>query len=159
MVFLDGIGCNPTGSKPRFIARLGYRVTAPLLSDLDFQVAEADRAIAEVKPALIVGYSRGAGVALMVTDRVKPRLLIAPSLHWVSDGRGCEGRVVVLHSATDEGLPLDEARVHLLRCGLAAADLRVVGADHTMIDPPALAALEAALDELTKEGQPVLRHD
>lgn len=149
VVFLDGLGCNPDGFKPRFLAGLGYRVTAPLLPDLDFPaaVAEADRAIAAARPAVIVGYSRGAGVALMASDRATPRLLIAPALHWVADGLGCGGRVVVLHSAGDDGLPLDEVRTHLVRCGLTA-DLRVVGADHSMIDPPALAALTAALSEL-----------
>ena len=46
VLFLDGIGCNPAGFKPRFIAGLGYRVTAPNLPDLDFSasVEIADRA-------------------------------------------------------------------------------------------------------------------
>lgn len=155
VVFLDGLGCNPTGFKPRFIAGLGYHLTAPLLPDLDFSaaVAEADRVIDEVKPAVIVGYSRGAGVAMMVRDRTTPRLLIAPSLRWVADGRGFEGRLVILHSATDDGLPLEDVQAHLSRCGLVMADWRVVGEDHTMIDSPALAALADALSELTQETQ------
>lgn len=152
VVFLDGLGCNPDGFKPRFIAGLGYRVTAPLLPDLDFPaaVAEADRAIGAARPGVVVGYSRGASVALSASDRLTPRLLIAPALHWIADGRGFDGTLVILHSATDDALPLDEVRAHLDRCGLAGADLRVVGEDHTMIDPPALAALAVALDELTK---------
>jgi hypothetical protein len=59
--------------------------------------------------------------------------------------------VVVLHSATDDGLPLAGVQDELARCGLVA-DLRVVGSDHTMIDPAALSALMAALSELTGES-------
>jgi hypothetical protein len=152
VLFLDGIGCNPGGYKPRFIAGLGYRVTAPQLPDLDFPaaVAIADQALAESPPDVIVGYSRGAGVAMMLRDRHIPRLLIAPALHWTSDGCGFEGRLVVLHSATDDSLALDGVRSELTRCGLSAAFLRVVGEDHTMIDRAALSALTAALSELAE---------
>jgi len=150
-LFLDGIGCNPDGYKPRFIAGLGYRVTAPQIPDLDFPaaVAVADQTVVESPPDVIVGYSRGAGVAMMLRDRHTPRLLIAPALHWTSDGCGFEGRLVVLHSATDDGLPLESVRGELARCGLSVADLRVVGEDHTMIDQPALSALTVALTELS----------
>ena len=151
VLFLDGIGCNPSGFKPRFLRELGYQVTVPELPDLDFPaaVALADRACAESAPDVIVGYSRGAGVALMLRDRTTPRVLIAPSLRWVADDRGFDGRLVILHSATDDGLPLDGVRAHLTRCGLLTAELHVVGDDHTMIDPAALAALTTALCELT----------
>lgn len=150
ILYLDGLGCNPDGFKPRFITGLGYRVTVPLLPDLDFPaaVAEADRAIAEIKPTVVIGYSRGGGVALMTKERVTPRLLIAPSLRWVEDGRGFDGRLVILHSSTDDGLPLESVQSHLARCALFTAELRIVGEDHTMIDAPALAALELALREL-----------
>lgn len=151
VLFLDGIGCNPVGFKPRFIAGLGYRVTAPQLPDLNFPeaVAVADKANAESPADVIVGYSRGAGVAMMLRDRRNPRLLIAPALHWASDDCGLAARCVILHSATDDGLPLDRVRGELIRCGMVGADLRVVGADHTMIDEAALSALMAALKELT----------
>jgi hypothetical protein len=163
VLFLDGIGCNPEGYKPRFIAGLGYRVTAPQLPDLDFPaaVAVADQAVAASPPDVIVGYSRGAGVAMMLRDRHTPRLLVAPALRWASGGCGFEGRLVVLHSATDDGLPLDGVRSELARCGLSTADLRVVGEDHTMIDPAALAALTASLVELAggKMAEPIAAAD
>jgi hypothetical protein len=152
VLFLDGIGCNPTGYKPRFIAGLGYQVTAPMLPDLDFPaaVALADQAVTASKPDVIVGYSRGAAVAMMLQDRCLPRVLIAPALSRVDAARGFAGRLVVLHSATDDGLPLERVRAELTRCGLTGADLRVVGDDHTMIDQAALSALTAALRELTE---------
>lgn len=156
VLFLDGIGCNPAGYKPRFIASLGYRVTAPQLPDLDFMasIEAANRAIADSPPDVVVGYSRGAGVAMMLRDRHTPRLLIAPALRWVADGVRFNGRLVVLHSATDDGLPLDVVQAELSRCGLSAvADLRVVGEDHTMIDPAALSALRDALAELIEHPQ------
>jgi hypothetical protein len=125
-------------------------VTTPNLPDLDFPtaVAIADLACAESSPDVIVGYSRGAGVALMLRDIHTPRVLIAPALRWVADDRGVNGRLVILHSATDDSLPLDELRAHLTRCKLSNAELHVVGDDHTMIDPAALSALTAALIEL-----------
>lgn len=147
VLFLDGIGCNPDGFKPRFIRECGYHVTVPQLPDLDFaaSVAMANHALAETAPDVVVGYSRGGGVAMMLDDLLTPRLLIAPALRWVKGGRGCKVRFVILHSATDDSLPLDEVRAHLTRCDLSEADLRMVGEDHTMIDPSALAALTAAL--------------
>ena len=153
VLFLDGLGCNPAGYKPRFIAGLGYRVVAPQLPDLDFAAAVevADRAVAESSPDVIVGYSRGAGVAMMMNDRRTPRFLIAPSLHWIPDGRGFEGRLIVVHSALGDS-PLDGIREHLARCGFLGAELRIAGDDHSMIDPDALAAMTAALNELTAEA-------
>jgi hypothetical protein len=153
VLFLDGLGCNPEGFKPRYLASLGYRVTAPQLPDLDFPAAVevANRAVSESRPDVIVGYSRGAGIALMLQDRTTPRLLMAPALHWVADARGLEAPLIILHSATDDGLPLEGVRAHLLRCGLPSDGLRIVGEDHTMIDPPALEALRSGLAELVGE--------
>lgn len=151
VLFLDGLGCNPDGFKPRFLASLGYRVTAPLLPDLDFpaSVGMASQALTKDPPDVIVGYSRGAGVAMMLEDSVTPRVLIAPSLRWVADQRCFAGRLVILHSATDDSLPLESVHAQLERCGLGeVAELRVVGEDHTMIDPAALAGLTAALQEV-----------
>jgi hypothetical protein len=154
VLFLDGIGCNPDGFKPRFIAGLGYRVTAPLLPDLDFTaaVAIADQAVAESAPGVIIGYSRGAGVALMLKDLHTPRILIAPALHWVTDGRGFGGRLVILQSATDDSLPLEGLQTQLTRCRLSPSELRIVGDDHTMIDEAVLSALTGALAALTGNG-------
>ena len=152
VLFLDGMGCNPEGFKPRYIASLGYSVLAPQLPDLDFpaSIEVANRAVETFSPHVVVGYSRGAGVAMMLEDRRTPRLLIAPSLHWVADNRGFDGRLVILHSATDDGIPLEEVREQLVRCRMANADLSVLGIDHTMIDDAALAALTAGLAELSQ---------
>lgn len=152
VLFLDGLGFNPSGFKPRFMSQLGYDVTAPMLSDQDFEAAvqDAERAMAACVPDVIVGYSRGGGIALRLADRQTPRILIAPALRYAADGCGCAGPVVILHSETDDSLPLDEVRGHMVRCGLPNTALRIVGDDHTMIDEPALAALTAALIEMTQ---------
>ncbi len=150
ILFLDGIGCNPEGYKPTYLRGLGYEVAAPMLPDTDFAraVATAEEAFRTFLPDVVIGYSRGAGVALSLANNDVPRLLIASSLRWVADGRQFPGRVIALHSATDDGLPLSTVQDHLRRCGIAVEALRVVGDDHTMIDPPALAALAGAVDEL-----------
>jgi hypothetical protein len=147
VLFLDGLGCNPVGFKPTWMRKLGYDVTAPQLPDLDFPSAVriAEQSMRDVRPHIIVGYSRGAGVAMMIDDESIPRLLIAPSLHWVADGRRFSGRMVVLHSPADDSLPIDGVRQQLLRCGVQNDVLLEVGEDHTMIDRAALDATQAAL--------------
>ena len=153
VLFLDGIGCNPEGFKVRFLRGLGYDVVAPMLPDRDFpgSVAIAEAALRDAVPDVIVGYSRGAAVAVASSDDRIPRVLIAGALHWVPDGRRFPGRVIALHSEEDYGLPLEEVREHLRRCGIAADVLRIVGEDHTMIDEPALAALADALREVLRD--------
>ncbi len=152
VLYLDGLGCNPEGFKPRYIRSLGYDVLAPMLPDLDFPASEcvAAQALQTYRPDVIVGYSRGGSVALALMDDRVPRLLIAPALHWVAEGRLFSGRLVVLHSAYDDGLPLEAVREQVARCGMPAVAVRVVGNDHTMIDPDALAAMAVALVELTE---------
>lgn len=85
---------------------------------------------------------------MMLDDLSTPQLLIAPTLLWVDEGHGCDVRFVILHSATDDSLLLDELRAHLTRCDLSKPDLRIVGEDHTMFDPSALEAIAVALTEL-----------
>lgn len=150
VLFLDGMGCNPEGFKPTFLRGLGYQVHAPLLPDLDFPraVAVAEQAFQLDPPDIIVGYSRGASVALSLIDQTVPRLLIAPALHWISDPLRLQGPLIVLHSETDDGLPLDSVRESMRRIGLPLSALRIVGDDHTMIDQPALQALQTGLQEL-----------
>jgi hypothetical protein len=147
VLFLDGLGCNPDGFKVRYLRGLGYDVVAPMLPDRDFpgSVAIAEAACQEAVPDAIVGYSRGAGVAVALADDRIPRVLIAGALHWVPDDRRFPGRVIALHSAQDDGLPLEGVREQLQRCGIGVEVLRIVGDDHTMIDEPALAALADAL--------------
>lgn len=150
VLFLDGMGCNPEGFKPTFIRGLGYHVTAPMLPDLDFpqSVAIAEQAFHLEPPRIIVGYSRGAAVALSIADKMVPRLLVAPALHWISSPPLILGPIIVLHSATDDGLPLDSVREHMQRIGIHQSALRIVGDDHSMFDEAALQALQSGLLEL-----------
>ena len=150
LLFLDGIGCNPDGFKPRFLRGLGYQVEAPLLPDLDFlqSVSIAERVLRETKPDVVIGYSRGGAVALAIDDQMVPRLLIAPALHWVQHPVTLRGPVIMLHSEGDDSLALDHMRGEMSRLGLLPSILRIVGDDHTMIDDAALAAIQTALQEL-----------
>lgn len=49
VLFLDGIGSNPDGFKPRFIGECGFHVTTQHLHDLDFiaSVTMAEHALGE----------------------------------------------------------------------------------------------------------------
>lgn len=151
VLFLDGMGCNPEGFKPTFIRGLGYEVTAPMLPDLDFpgSVTVAEQAFQTTRPQIVVGYSRGAAVALSIADQSVPRLLIAPALHWIDRPLSHLEAIIVLHSETDDGLPLELIRNDMQRLGIPFSALSIVGEDHSMFDPAALDAIKTSLATLS----------
>jgi len=147
ILFLDGLGSNPSGFKPAFLRSQGFEVVYPVLSDRDFQeaVRVARQALVENTPAVVVGYSRGGAAALALDTGETPLVLIAPSwrLREVRPRPGL--RAVILHSAGDDLVPLDDSRELLQACGLPASALIVIGEDHSMIDEAALQALVDAI--------------
>jgi len=146
ILFLDGLGSNPSGFKPAFLRGQGFEVVYPVLSDRDFQeaVRVARQAFLENTPD-VVGYSRGGAAALALDTGETPLVLIAPSwkLREVRPRPGL--RAIILHSAGDDLVPLDDSRELVQACGLPASALSVVGEDHSMIDEAALHALVEAI--------------
>ena len=150
ILFLDGLGSNPSGFKPAFLRGQGCDVVYPVLPDKDFDasVRIAHEAWQANAPDVVVGYSRGGAVAMALDADDTPRVLMAPA--W----RRCEvlprlrGPVVILHSAGDDLVPLDDSRELLRHSDLPESVLVVVGEDHTMIDQLALDALVAAVSRL-----------
>jgi hypothetical protein len=156
ILYLDGLGWNPIGVKPTFLRSLGYVVECPQLSDFLFTKAciEAQQAVDAIHPSIIVGYSRGGALAVLVQAAGIPRVLVAPAVGLLGAEDRLQQRCLVLHSSGDDAIPLTDVREFIERSQLPADTLRVCGADHTMIDPAALDALQQAV--LTFVPPPVL---
>jgi hypothetical protein len=147
ILYLDGLGWNPVGVKPTFLRSLGYAVECPELSDFLFDKAlvQAQEAVDACYPAVIVGYSRGGALAVMVKAPGVPRVLIAPAVGRLGPEDVAQPPCIVLHSKDDAGIPLADLCAFLERSHLPSESVRICGVDHTMIDPEALDALKQAV--------------
>jgi hypothetical protein len=147
ILYLHGLGSKPGGVKPTHLAANGHEVVNPALPDDDFEqsVAIAQRAFDEIRPDVVVGSSRGGAVAMRLAAGETPLILIAPA--WRR--RGVPPKVkpgtVILHSVEDEIVPIADSREIVAASELPDESLVVVGADHSMIDARAFAALDEAL--------------
>jgi hypothetical protein len=99
---------------------------------------------------VVVGYSRGGAVALALATVETPLVLLAPAWRACGISPRPGQRLIVLHSAGDDLVPLEDSRELLRLCGLPDASLVVVGEDHTMINADALTAL---VDTIRTAGQ------
>jgi hypothetical protein len=152
ILFLDGLGSNPSGLKPAFLREQGFKVVYPVLPDKDFEesVRVAGQALRENAPAVIVGYSLGGAVAMALDAGGTPLVLIAPAWKPCGAKPRAGWQAVILHSAGDDLVPLDDSREMLRVCGLPASALVVVGEDHSMIDEAALRARVEAIRAFTQ---------
>lgn len=130
VLFLHGFESGPGGTKSRWLAERHGAVTPRLTTtSLGEAVADAERAIAEHRPDLLVGSSFGGAVAVELYARgawTGPAVLIAPAhAHFGGATRLPEGaRVIVLHGDADDVVPIDPA---------LGGDLRVIpGGDHRL---------------------------
>jgi pimeloyl-ACP methyl ester carboxylesterase len=151
ILFLDGLGSNPSGFKPTFLRERGFEVIYPVLPDRDFEesVRIAQQARREHGPAVIVGYSRGGAVA-MALEVQTPLVLIAPAWRLLGVPPRVGRRTVILHSSGDDLVPLEDSRELVQATGLPESALVVVGEDHSMIDGAALQALVEAVRVTTQ---------
>src|SRR2546423_1414 len=100
ILYLDGLGWNPIGVKPAFLRSLGYAVENPQLSDFLFERAriEAQEAVDAIRPSVIVGYSRGGALAVLVQAAGVPRVLVAPAVGLLGPEDRLQQPCLVLHS-------------------------------------------------------------
>ena len=147
LLYLHGLHSKPGGFKPTFLRNAGFDVLNAALPDDDFaeSVRRAQEAFDRGRPHVVVGSSRGGAVALNIETGDVPVVLIAPAWRrWGSADRA-RPRTIVLHSDADDVIPIADSRDLIARSGLPAGALVVVGADHNMTDPEALAALLSAI--------------
>jgi hypothetical protein len=147
LLYLHGLHSRPGGTKPTFLRQSGFEVLNPALPDDDFaeSVRRAQQAFDEGRPEVVVGSSRGGAVAINIDTGTTPVVLIAPA--WRRWGTATTARpgTVILHAEADEVIPIADSLALIANSGLPGTALRVVGADHNMVDP---AALEALLDAI-----------
>lgn len=150
ILFLHGYGSDPNGIRPTFLKQSGHDVDHPALADDDFprSLSIAQQAFDQGQLDVVVGSSRGGAVALNIDTGETPLVLIAPA--WQNWGKvtTVKPKVVILHSAHDEAVPIEGSRELLRRSGLTEDRLVVVGENHRMVDQAAFAALLQAVDRL-----------
>ena len=80
VLFLHGLESKPGGTKATFLKKNGYDVLNPALprNDFNISVKVAQDTIDAEKPDLVVGSSRGGAVAMCVSTRGAPLILILP---------------------------------------------------------------------------------
>ncbi|MBX9791476.1 MAG: hypothetical protein K2Y37_21355 [Pirellulales bacterium] len=147
VLYLHGFGARPGGLKPQYLASQGFEVDNPPLADNDFahSVEIAQGAFDEKRPDVVVGSSRGGAVAMNCHLRGTPLVLIAPAWRRWGTATSVPPATIILHSAADELIPLEDSRQLAATSGLDAVALVVVGDEHRMNDASTLAALVDAI--------------
>ncbi|MEI7686111.1 MAG: alpha/beta hydrolase [Planctomycetota bacterium] len=144
VLFLPG-WFSDGGTKAAFMRSLGYDVRTPRLSDWFFRraVVQAQRAFEDMKPDVIVGASRGGGVAMDLDSGDTPMILMAPAWRRWCRNRRCKSGTVIIHSIRDECVPFGDS-LELCR-GNIEVPLIATGEDHRLNDSEARSALASAL--------------
>lgn len=155
ILFLHGLGSRPGGLKPTYLAHHGHDVSNPQLSEIDFlesiQIAQSE--YDRFCPDLIVGSSRGGGVAVNIESRDTPLVLLCPS--WKNKGMAnkVKPNTVILHSRQDEVIPFSESEELLVNSGLSPDLIIEVGFEHRLADEHSLRAMLKACEQMAREGQ------
>ncbi len=136
VLLLHGLEGSPHGAKAQALRR-SFELDAPALPTGDFGacVTLARQCLQSRVPDVVVGSSFGGAVALsLIVDRHwrGPTLLLAPASKFLG---GCvelpqEARVLVVHGAQDEVVPIQESRQ--LVAGKASATLVEVQDEHRL---------------------------
>ncbi|MHC4177157.1 MAG: alpha/beta hydrolase [Planctomycetota bacterium] len=151
ILFLHGYGSDPNGIRPMFLQESGYEVVHPALPDDDFQASLriAQQSFDQAQPDVVVGSSRGGGVAMNIDTGQVPLVLIAPAWRKWGTVTTVKAGTIILHSDFDDVVPIAGSRELLRRSGLPEDHLVVVGEDHRMVDQ---AAFEALLEAIERVG-------
>jgi alpha-beta hydrolase superfamily lysophospholipase len=152
VLYLHGLHSRPGGVKPTFLRGQGYDLDNPAHPDEDFaaSVRAAQAAFDANPPDVVVGSSRGGAVAMSLDSRSTPLVLIAPAWKKWGDAAHIKPGTIILHSANDEVIPIADSHALIAASGLPKSALVVVGADHKMVDEPALRALIDAIEQAAR---------
>jgi alpha-beta hydrolase superfamily lysophospholipase len=148
ILFLHGWNSRPGGVKPSYLAEHGHVVLNPSLPDEDFDesVRIAQEEYERGRPDVIVGSSRGGGVAMNIDSRDTPLVLLCPAWKRWGRARTVKKNTTILHSRADDVVPFADSEELVRRSGLPATALVEVGTDHRLADPQPLAAMLGAAE-------------
>src|SRR4051794_7690127 len=155
ILFLHGWRSVPGGKKPSYMIERGHEVLNPALDDDDFDqaVRTAQAEYDRHRPDAIVGSSRGRAVAMNLNSGSTPLVLLCPAWkRWGSAGTVKPG-TVILHSESDDVIPIAESGELVRASGLPESALVVVGTDHRLADPEPLRAMIAASERAILRGK------
>jgi hypothetical protein len=148
ILFLNGWRAAPGGVKPTLLARQGHEVVTPKLDDDDFdesvRIAQAE--FDALRPDLVVGLSRGGGVALNIDTRAARLVVLCPSWKRWGVARTAKPGTVILHARADDVVPFTDSEELVRASGLPDSALVAVGVDHWLNDPESLARMAQACD-------------
>jgi alpha-beta hydrolase superfamily lysophospholipase len=151
ILFLHGWNSRPGGLKPTYLVEHGHTVINPALPDDDFaesvRIAQAE--FDQHDPDVVVGSSRGGAVAMNIEAGTKALVLLCPAWKKWGTATTVNAGTLILHSEADDVVPIAHSRELVTRSGLSATALIVVGNDHRLAEPEALAALLAAVQQTT----------
>jgi hypothetical protein len=148
ILFLHGWQSTPGGLKPTYLARHGHEVINPALPDEDFaaSIGIAERELAQHRPDVIVGSSRGGAVAMNVRTGVTPLVLLCPAWKRWGTAQSVKLGTVILHSRADDMIPFADSEELVAKSGLPRSSLIEIGSDHRLAQPEPLAAMLAAVE-------------
>ena len=155
ILFLHGVGSQPGGLKPTYLAQHGHDVSNPQLPDDDFleSIRIAQSEYDNYCPDVIVGSSRGGGVAVNIESNDTPLVLLCPSWKNKRMANKVKSNTVILHSRQDEVIPFRDSEELLINSGLSPDLIVVVGFEHRLADEDSLRAMLNACEQITGEGQ------
>ena len=150
ILFLHGLGSKPGGLKPTYLLNHGHEVWNPQLPDDDFveSIRIAQSAYNQYCPDVIVGSSRGGGVAVNIDSKDTPLVLMCPSWKNKRMATKVKPKTVILHSRQDEVIPFSESEELLINSGLPPESIIEVGFEHRLADEHALRAMLEACEQM-----------
>ena len=145
ILFLHGWRSVPGGVKPTYLKDHGHEVINPALPDEDFaetvRIAQAE--FDKHQPDVVVGSSRGGGVAMNIESDTARLVLLCPAWKKWGTAQRAKPGTVILHSRADDVVPFADSE-ELART--SGATLIEVGNDHRLADPEPLAAMLKACE-------------
>lgn len=139
IVFLHGLESGPGGRKARWLAAR-YDVAVPSLTTHDWRLAcaQAATAVADARPALVIGSSFGAAILLHLLQGGAwrgPSLLLAQAggKLGLPDALPAGVPVWLVHGDRDEIIPFEDSE-RLAASSASARLIRVPGGDHRLND-------------------------
>src|SRR4051812_41063862 len=146
-------GSVPGGVKPTFLARHGHEILNPALPDDDFDEAVRNAQVEydRHRPDVIVGSSRGGAVAMALQSGSTPLVLLCPAWKRWGTATTVKPGTVLLHSESDEVIPIADSRELVRTSGLPESSLIIVGTDHRLADPDPLKAMLEACERAGRQ--------